>query len=151
MNYLFYVGAFLAGAALTTQVGLNSQLRFKLDDPILAAFISFFVGSLFLGAIYFFVIAFQQSTLPSIEQLSSTNPRLFLGGIMGGTYVLMTVLAAPKIGAANTISLVVCGQILLSLIFDHAGILVNQVHPLTPLRAFGSILIILGVYTVQKL
>lgn len=151
MNFLFYIGALFAGAALTTQIGLNSQLRFKLGDPILAAFISFFVGTLFLGSIYLFTISNQNIQMPLIEQAKNIHPRLFLGGVIGGMYVLLTVLIAPRIGAANAISLIICGQLLLSLVCDHAGIFVSEVQPLTPLRAFGAALMIIGVYIIQKL
>ena len=46
-------------------------------------------------------------------------------------------------------SLVICGQILLAVIFDHFGLLGNQIHLLTPIRTLGVILLILGVYIIQ--
>ena len=46
-------------------------------------------------------------------------------------------------------SLVVCGQILFAVIFDHFGLLGNQIHLLTPLRTLGIIFLVLGVYIIQ--
>ncbi|WP_408606856.1 DMT family transporter [Maledivibacter halophilus] len=46
-------------------------------------------------------------------------------------------------------SLVICSQIILAVVFDHFGLLGNQVRLLSPLRVLGIILLVLGVYIIQ--
>ena len=74
---------------------------------------------------------------------------MWLGGLLGGFYVLVGILASPRIGFANLFSLVVAGQILLALLFDQFGAFGNPVHALNPLRAAGAALLVLGVYLIQ--
>ena len=45
------------------------------------------------------------------------------GGIIGAVYVCCVIILAPKIGAANTLGLVVGGQMVLAIILDHFGLL----------------------------
>ncbi len=68
---------------------------------------------------------------------------------MGSFYIFTTIFVSPKIGFANMFSLVICGQIILAVIFDHFRLLGNQVYLLTPLRSLGIILLVLGVYIIQ--
>lgn len=45
MSWLYYLLSLLSGAALTVQVGVNSQLREKVNSPVLSSLISFSVGA----------------------------------------------------------------------------------------------------------
>ncbi len=47
-------------------------------------------------------------------------------------------------------SLVICGQIILSIIFDHYGFLGNEIHLINPQRILGVVLLITGAAIIQK-
>ena len=49
--YLLLPLSVLIGFSLASQAGVNSQLRLALSNPIQAAFISFLVGTIILGAL----------------------------------------------------------------------------------------------------
>ena len=48
MTYLYALFAFVAGTVLPIQVGVNNSLRNGIGGPVLAALISFVVGSICL-------------------------------------------------------------------------------------------------------
>lgn len=149
MVFIYYVLSLVSGFALTLQVGINGVLRSKTGNPILSSLISFGVGTLGLAIVLFSTVLNGSSTLPTANNIKNASWWMFIGGLFGSFYIFTTILASPKIGFANMFSLVICGQIILAVIFDHFGLLGNQIHLLTPLRALGIILLILGVYIIQ--
>jgi transporter family-2 protein len=77
--------------------------------------------------------------------------KVFNGGcLLGAFYIFVTIFASSKIGFANMFSLVICGQIILSIIFDHYGFLGNEIHLINPQRILGVVLLITGAAIIQK-
>jgi transporter family-2 protein len=146
---IYYLLSLISGSALTFQVGINGALRLKLGNPILSSLISFPVGTIALALILFFTVLNGSSTLPSATSIKNTSWWMFTGGLLGSFYIFTTIFTSPKIGFANMFSLVICGQIILAVIFDHFGLLSNAVHVITPLKVLGIVFLILGVYIIQ--
>lgn len=138
--------ALAGGLALPLQVGINSALAKQLNNPFLAAMLSFFVGTLVLAI----VLLFLRKSWPSTEQLSSVPIWLWLGGLLGAFYVLTTIITAPQIGALLLVSLVVAGQMIASLVLDHYGIAGFPQHSINMSRLIGAGLVISGVILVMK-
>lgn len=134
--------ALLGGALLTVQVGINNSLRGVVGTPIWAAFISFFVGAVFLGAIG--VV----SRLP----LPNLNAPLWMwtGGILGATYVFLSVSLAQKLSAATFVGCVIAGQLLTSIVVDHFGWLGFSQHVLSPTRVAGAFLLGIAVWMIKN-
>ena len=65
-------------------------------------------------------------------------------------YVCCVIILAPKIGAANTLGLVVGGQMVLAIILDHFGLLGFAQHAVNMYRVAGTILLIAGVLLIVK-
>lgn len=149
MVLIYYLLSLISGFALTLQVGINGVLRSKIGNPILSSLVNFGVGTLVLALVFFFTVLNGSSALPSATHIKDTSWWMFLGGLLGAFYIFTTIFASPKIGYANMVSLVICGQILLAVIFDHFGLLGNQFHLLTPIRALGVIFLVTGVYIIQ--
>lgn len=146
---IYYLLSLISGFALTFQVGINGALKLKLGNPLLSSLISFAVGTLGLALVLFLTILNGSSSLPSATSIKNTSWWMFTGGLLGGFYIFTTIFTSPKIGFANMFSLVICGQIILAVIFDHFGLLSNAVHAITPLRGLGIVFLILGVYIIQ--
>lgn len=146
---IYYLLSLISGFALTFQVGINGALKLKLGNPLLSSVISFAVGTLGLALVLFLTILNGSSSLPSATSIKNTSWWMFTGGLLGGFYIFTTIFTSPKIGFANMFSLVICGQIILAVIFDHFGLLSNAVHVITPLRVLGIGFLILGVYIIQ--
>lgn len=146
---LYYILAVVAGMTLTSQVGVNGKLLAYTGGPLLTSLLSFFVGTVGLGLVYLLSVFAGWQAAPNAQLLSKTALWMWSGGLIGAFYVLSTVLIAPKIGFANMFSLIVAGQIILAVVFDHFGLLTGQAHMVSPLRLLGIAFLIIGVYLVQ--
>lgn len=149
MRSIYYFLALISGFALTLQVGVNGELRSKIGSPILSSLISFAVGTIVLTITFFFTVLSGSSSLQNFINIKNTSWWMFTGGLLGAFYIFTTIFTSPKIGFANMFTLVICGQIILAVIFDHFGLLGNPIHTINSLRILGIILLILGVYIIQ--
>jgi transporter family-2 protein len=149
MNSIYYLLAFISGTVLTMQVGINGKLMLSLGSPVFTSFISFMVGTIGLGGVYLVTVLSGIQAVPSLQSLSIISWWTWLGGLLGAFYIFSVIVVAPKIGFANMFSLVVAGQIILAILFDQFGVLGNQIHSLTLLKAVGVALLIAGVYLIQ--
>jgi transporter family-2 protein len=144
---LYYFIAFAAGTAVAVQSGANAQLRLMVNNPMITALISFLVGTTILIGL---VLTTAAKELPSLQVLSQISWWKWLGGMMGAFYISSVVISAPKIGAANTLGFVMAGQLIFAVLFDHFGWLGFQTHTVSPMRILGVVLLLLGIYFIQK-
>ncbi len=145
-SFIWYFIALMVGCATATQAGVNSQLRQTLVNPILSALISFCTGTLAL-TILFFLFNNKTSDYQTISKISWWK---WTGGLLGAYIVTSTILSVPKIGSANMVALVVTGQILLAMVFDHFGWLGFPLHQVNLMRLLGAVLLIAGVILIVK-
>jgi transporter family-2 protein len=146
MKYVFFILPALAGLTITTQAGVNSQLRFAVNNPWVAAFISFLVGTIFLGL---FIIATKQTT-PSLAQLRGIELYKFSGGLLGAFFVTVIIFSVPRIGSANVFALVIAGQLLFALVYDHFGLFGFPQSDINWVKLAGVVLLIVGAYLINK-
>ncbi len=64
-------------------------------------------------------------------------------------YVTASVLLAPKLGATRLIVLVVAGQLLASVVFDHFGLIGYAARPFNAWRAAGCVLLVGAVAIIK--
>ncbi|MEM6718001.1 MAG: DMT family transporter [Bacteroidota bacterium] len=138
--------AVIAGAVLPLQAGLNVQLGKSVHQPIFAAFASFLIGTVGL-LVYLFVLKFDFST---ISQTKTVSPMVWLAGILGAFYVAVVIILAPKLGTALTFVLIVAGQMVVSLILDHFGMLGLPVKQINWQRMVGVALLVAGVLMIRR-
>lgn len=140
MRLLYLLMALVAGAATSLQVPVNATLRTHLAHPLQATLVSFTVGTL-LSLICCLALG---SPLPSAAVLTRIPWWGWCGGILGTLYVGSSIVLSPKIGVAAMLSMVIAGQMLMSLIIDHYGLAQAPVYSLTPQRVVGAVLVALG-------
>jgi transporter family-2 protein len=143
---LLLLAALLVGMGLPLQAGINAQLRLGLGHPLLAALVSFGVGTVALAAATLLL----RLSFPPAGQLFQINWWQWTGGLLGAVYILSAVLLAPRLGATALIAATVAGQMMASLIYDHYGVAGFPVQPITPQRILGATLIGIGVWLVQR-
>jgi bacterial/archaeal transporter family-2 protein len=146
MKITYYLLSIAAGVAVAFQTGVNSQLRTDTNNPVLTALISFAVGTLALLVLYF--LFFRQA--PTFPATTDFQWWKFTGGLLGVCYVTAVVIAAPRIGAANALAFIVGGQFISAIIIDHFGLMRLPVTPVSMYRIFGILLLLAGVYLIQK-
>lgn len=138
--------ALAAGMALPTQFAINSQLRNAAGGPVLAAGISFLVGTVVLLGATLVV----RRAVPDLGPVLNAPWWMWTGGLLGAGFVLASVILTPRLGAATTIGLFLTGQVIASIIIDHFGLFRVAVQEATPLRLLGALLIVAGVVLVQR-
>ena len=143
---IFILFAVIAGCVLPIQAGLNIQLGKAVHQPIFAAFASFLIGSLAL-LFYLLTLKFEFS---AISEVKNVSPTVWIAGILGAFYVAAVIIITPKLGAALTFSLIVAGQMTVSLILDHFGLMELPVNELNWQRILGVCLLILGVLLIRR-
>ncbi len=143
-NYVIL--ALIAGAALPVQIGINAALAKYMDSSIGSATVSFALGTVALAA-YFLIT---RQVLPTGAAMQSLPWWTLTGGALGAFYVAATIIAAPQIGAALLVSLVIAGQIVISLILDHYGVAGFPENSITLGKAIGALLVFAGVVLVKQ-
>ncbi|WP_243544302.1 DMT family transporter [Pseudodesulfovibrio tunisiensis] len=146
MKGFFVLLAMLGGALTAVQVGVNNVLRAGVGSPVLAAFISFLVGSVCLGA---YCLA-ARIPIPSFPALSTLPAWAWTGGAMGGIFVASCIIVAPKLGVSSTMAWVIAAQLAMSLILDHFGVLGFPVRHISPARLAGIGMLMAGAFLVYK-
>ena len=143
--WIFFMMAFVAGFTLPTQAGINMHLNQWSQSAILAATISFAVGTIGLF-VYGLCL---RIPWPAVNTMSSHPWWIWIGGLLGAFFVVSTIVLAPRLGAASMIALIVAGQMTTSVVLDHFGWLGYQVHPISGLRILGVFLLLGGVILVR--
>lgn len=141
MNTMYFLLALAAGAALATQVALNTQLKATVGSPMQATLISLGIGA--CVALLYTLLA--REHLPKTTSLLASPWWVWCGGLLGVCYLWATVVAAPKLGVSVTFGLVIAGQVVTALILDHFGLLNLPVHSASVQRVGGVALIVAGV------
>ena len=142
---LSIVVAVLVAMLLPLQALLNARVGALTQGALFASFLSFAVGTLALAI----VLLVTRTPMPSMRTLTTLPPWLWCGGLIGAVFVFCGTLLVPRLGAAGMICLVVAGQLVGSLLFDHYGVLA-QPRPVDALRLCGALLVGIGALMVLR-
>ncbi|MGO4715360.1 DMT family transporter [Bradyrhizobium sp. 2TAF24] len=145
-NVVFYLLVVGAGVSVALQQVLNTNLRMELGSPWWAGFVSYFIGTIVMLAA---VMASGQPWL-SAAMVTRTSWISWAGGLFGAIFIGTAILMVPRLGAATVLALVVVGQMIGSLVFDHYGLLGIPQHSASPLRFAGAVLLVLGVMLIRR-
>ena len=135
----------LAGGATALQAPTNARLAEAVASPVNAAFISFAVGTMALG-----LVAMALQTRPDMVATRALPWWVWIGGLYGSVFVVAAAWAVPRLGVAVTITLMVAGQLIISLVLDHFGALGVPKQPMNLMRVAGILMVIGGVVLVRK-
>lgn len=135
----------IAGALLPTQAGINFKLSQAVDDNILAALISFLVGT---AALVLYYVVFNLKPLPA-HPFYSAPWWIWLGGLCGAFYVATTIIAAPKLGATVMFTFFLTGQMIASLFLDHYGLIGFPVKEISEWRILGMFMVVSGALIIK--
>jgi transporter family-2 protein len=135
----------VGGAFLALQAPTNALLARSVGSPVNAALVSFLVGSAGLA-----VAALLLQARPDAAAVRALPWWAWLGGLYGAVLVAATAFAAPKIGVAAALTLVVAGQFVMALALDHFGAMGLVVRPVNLPKVLGLVLIAAGVLLVRR-
>ena len=146
MKFAWLIIAFICGALLPIQAGLNTRLGKSIGSPVYASMFSFIVGAIAV-AIY---LQFTKETVTWTGLKSASTYSWLGGGLTGAIFITATMLAVPRLGMALTFGLVVAGQMIVAVLLDHFNILVAEKHSFNAWRFIGIVIIIVGVVIIRK-
>lgn len=146
MVWPYFLLVLCGGVGLAVQTGVNAKLRQVSGEPLFAGLVNFSVGVVPIVA--FFLIS--RAIWPSRERLADGPAWMWVGGFIGAFYVVSSIVAAPKLGSSALVAATVAGQLAASVAIDHFGWVGYLPHPLTPGRVVGVVLLVAGVFLIQR-
>ena len=137
--------AVIGGALLAIQAPTNALLGKATGSAIIAAFISFLIGTIALGA----AVSVSSGKLfaPGLKQLPWYA---WLGGFYGAFFVAVAAFGAPRVGIGVLLTAAIAGQLAAALVLDHYGLLGLARHPITLSRGLGFALVVVGAVLVRR-
>ena len=145
-RFVFFLLVALGGAGLTIQMAWNARLRTSTGSPVLTTLISICVSFLSLALLW----ASGASNRGSIPAFNSLPKWAWFGGVFAAYYLVASLIAIPKLGAAAVFSLVIGGQMVAALILDSTGAFGVAQISLSASRILGTVLLLIGVILIQR-
>lgn len=134
----------VAGGLIALQAPINAGLG-RATGSVPAAFVSFLVGTVALGAIV--VLSGKAGGLTSTFDVGWYY---LLGGLLGVVYVTNALIAVAAIGAGGVAAATIAGQLAASVAIDRLGLFGLDEVPLTPERLLGVLLLFVGTLLVVR-
>jgi transporter family-2 protein len=144
-NVLLTLLALAAGTSFVIQQAVNSNLRIELGSAWWAGFISYLGGTL----VMLVMVVLMRAPLLSFNLISRSTWWSWSGGLFGAIYIAISILLLPRLGAFTVVALIVIGQLVTSLVFDHFGILNVPCYPITFTRIVGGIFLLAGAVLIR--
>lgn len=142
---LLYPFILVAGALMAIGVVWNAQLRGALENPWLAAAVSF-VPVVFVFALVFLL---RPSPLPSREDIAGVRWWMPLAGITGAVAVFAGLLFVDKVGAGAFNGLLITANLITSVALDHFGWFGMRQVKAGPPRLIGAALMVGGIVLIS--
>jgi len=138
--------AIAAGVSIVIQQALNANLRSALQSSAWSGFVSYAGGLAFMALL----ATALRDPIPAASLAARVPWWAWTGGLLGAIFIALGIFLVPQIGAATFLALLVTGQMLGSITFDHFGWLGLTQHPVDAPRLIGVALLIGGVVLIQR-
>ena len=142
---LLYPFILVAGALMAIGVVWNAQLRGALENPWLAAAVSF-IPVVFVFALVFLL---RPSPLPNREDIAGVRWWMPLAGITGAVAVFAGLLFVDKVGAGAFNGLLITANLITSVALDHFGWFGMRQVKAGPPRLIGAALMVGGIVLIS--
>ena len=168
MNTLILLLAFGAGLAAATQILVNGAMGEERGVPealMVSATVTYGSVILFMltrfvlqgrlnlntpGAPLFYLLPLAIIVILAFLGIMRGLPwYYFLGGLSGAFIVWTITFAGPRIGIAVTGAVIIAGQMIGAIVYDHLGLLTQAKDPVDALKVIGVLLMIGGVVLVR--
>lgn len=135
-----------AGVSFVIQQAANADLRASIGSASWAGFVSYLGGTICM----LMLALATRTALPTTGMMAQSNWWAWSGGLFGAIYIAISIILLPRLGAATFVALLITGQMLSSVIFDHYGLLGLAHHPANPTRLLGAGLLIAGAVLIRS-
>jgi transporter family-2 protein len=131
---------------MPVQPAVNAVTAVYMNSPYLASFFSFLTGTVALGLLCLAL----RLPWPDGKIVAGLPWWAWTAGPMGAFFVTMTIVAVPRLGTMSVMALLIAGQMTVSLVMDHYGLLGVAPQPITLWRILGAVLLFVGVVLIRK-
>lgn len=136
-----------AGALSATQTAINGHLGKVIGSPIKASVISFTVGIIFLA-----IICIALHGKNATGENHQKNPWwMWIGGILGGLYILANVYLSRLVGTGMTVIVLLIGSTTGGILIDHFGLFASPKKPMNQQKILGVLVMVLGAAMIKLL
>lgn len=143
MGLFMILFTLIGGITLSAQSSINGTFSRK-AGTIETTFLTFLTGTMFLTI---FILFFGSGNLLGILEA----PKWQLSAAFLGTmYLLLTVMAVPRIGVIATSIAGITGQLVIGVIIDHFGWFNSLVIELDVKRTFALLFMFISLYFIYK-
>ncbi|WP_075618619.1 DMT family transporter [Paenisporosarcina indica] len=143
MGLFIILFTLIGGITLSAQSSINGTFSRK-AGTIETTFLTFLTGTMFLSI---FMLFFGSGNVLALVEA----PKWQLSAAFLGTmYLLLTVMAVPKIGVIATSIAGIAGQLVIGVIIDHFGWFNSLVIEIDIKRAFALLFMIISLYFIYK-
>jgi transporter family-2 protein len=138
--------AIAAGVSALVQQIVNANLRMQINSASWAGVASYALG---LGCMLGLAFALRDP-IPSAAVIARVPWWAWSGGILGALFIGLSIVLVPQLGGAAFIALLVTGQMIAALVFDHYGWLGIPQRPIDLSRLIGVALLVGGVVLIRR-
>ena len=140
--------ALVTGGLIALQAPINAEAAGRLGHPLIAATMSFCVGTV---ALILLTALFARNGMHLGALKTMPLYMLLGGGLLGASYVTVTLVLAPRIGVAAIMALGIAGQLFTALLIDRLGLFELLERGLSVGRVSGALLVLVGALMVRLL
>lgn len=143
MGIFMILFTLIGGITLSAQSSINGTFSRK-AGTIETTFLTFLTGTMFLTI---FILFFGGGNVLALFDV----PKWQLSAALLGTmYLLLTVMAVPRIGVIATNIAGIAGQLVIGVVIDHFGWFNSLVIEFDTKRIFALLFMILSLYFIYK-
>jgi transporter family-2 protein len=143
-NTLFYAALMLvAGLGIPTMAALNAGLNIKLQSPFLAVTILLTIALAVASTLLLLI-----DGIPKNIYTVGTPWYFYMAGALFVLYISSVTWVIPKFGVANSIGLVLMGQLIAMSLLDHFGAFGGARYEIDIKRLVGLVLMAAGILLV---
>ncbi|MEJ7824566.1 MAG: DMT family transporter [Solirubrobacteraceae bacterium] len=135
----------IAGGFVALQAPINSMLGRQIGT-FQAAFLSFALGTITLTLI----VALVKGGFGPVGEARNLSWYYLTGGLLGAIYVTTVLVTVRALGAGAVVAATVTGQLTMSVLVDHFGLLGVTRDPISALKLVGVALLGLGTYLIVR-
>jgi transporter family-2 protein len=135
----------VAGVSFVIQQAVNADLRASIGSAAWAGFISYLGGTVCMLVLALVL----REAVPAMPDIHRSHWWAWTGGLFGAVYIAISIFLVPRLGAAFFVALLVAGQMVASVAFDHFGALGLAEHPIDVPRIVGAMLLVIGVVLIR--
>ena len=133
------------GGLVAVQAPMNSVLG-RTVGTFQAVLLGFVIGTVALALI----VATAGGGLGDLSEARHVSWYYLLGGLLGALYVTTVLVTVRTLGVGGVTAATIAGQLAVSVLVDHLGLLGVERQPLTAARLAGIALLVSGTFLVVR-